>query len=148
MAFIGQKQKKIWMNSERKWKVCFIKVPLFLLKNASYKPYCFFRGILDTLPMFGFEFLLGNYFQFFLIFDMPFWTWAWHNVSHRLFLIYVIMFFPYKVYLSTNILFQGGLQQSRLGCDIICLSSKLPGSTGMFSGYIFWPNPLGHESSS
>ena len=39
------KTKKLWMDSERKWKVCFIKVPLFLLKNAcgaSYKQFYIF----------------------------------------------------------------------------------------------------------
>ena len=33
---------QIRMDSDRKWKVCLIKVPLFLLKNAcgaSYKPF-------------------------------------------------------------------------------------------------------------
>ena len=39
------KMKKTRMDSDRKWKVCFIKVPLFLLKNAcgaSYKPFYIF----------------------------------------------------------------------------------------------------------
>ena len=39
------KMKKLRMNSERKWKVCLIKVPLFLLKNAlgaSYKRFYIF----------------------------------------------------------------------------------------------------------
>ena len=39
------KMKKLRMDSERKWKVCLIKVPLFLLKNAlgaSYKRFYIF----------------------------------------------------------------------------------------------------------
>ena len=45
MALFGQKWKKLRMDSERKWKVCLIKVPLFLLKNAlgaSYKRFYIF----------------------------------------------------------------------------------------------------------
>ena len=46
------KTKKIRMDSDRKWKVCLIKVPLFLLKNAcgaSYKPFYIFF----VVPLWG-----------------------------------------------------------------------------------------------
>ena len=44
--------------SERKWKVCLIKVPLFLLKNAcgaSYKPFYIFF----VVPLWG-HFSIGT----------------------------------------------------------------------------------------
>ena len=44
--------KKTRMDSDRKWKVCLIKVPLFLLKNAcgaSYKPFYIFF----VVPLWG-----------------------------------------------------------------------------------------------
>ena len=45
MSFFGQKWKKTRMDSERKWKVCLMKVPLFLFKNAlgpRYKAFYIF----------------------------------------------------------------------------------------------------------
>ena len=44
--------KKTRMDSDRKWKVCLMKVPLFLLKNAcgaSYKPFYIFF----VVPLWG-----------------------------------------------------------------------------------------------
>ena len=59
------KIKKTRMDSESKWKVCLMKVPLFLLKNAlgpRYKSFYIFSSypygaILDTLPLLQFWFI-------------------------------------------------------------------------------------------
>ena len=45
-------------------------------------------------------------------------------------------------------LLQGCLQQSRLGCHILCLFSRLSRISRMLSGNILWPHILDHQSSS
>ena len=74
------------MDFERKWKVCLMKVPLFLLKNALgpwYKSLYIvflsypFGAILDMLPLLRrFIWVLGNYFQKNL-FSIRQWSWEW-----------------------------------------------------------------------
>ena len=108
-GFFRTKTKKLLMDSERKWKVCFIKVHLFLLKNAcgaSYKPFYIFF----VVPLRG-HFRHASPVRILILFFLFFHWQLTADLSERYGIIFKLFWFSRRliIHRQSYLNFQGSL---------------------------------------